>query len=143
MVAPIVDINGEQIGSHLTYAWTAGLRKELRRETRGVACNGVVKLCEYDPDDWLVIAEGVESALSAAQILVHPSWSAISAGNLKRLDLPEAVRRIIIAADNDIAGINAAHEARRRWVAEGRRVRVAMPSRPGEDFNDVLRGGGK
>jgi hypothetical protein len=27
-----------------------------------------------------------------------------------------------------------------RWLAEGRRVRLAMPPEPGSDFNDVLVG---
>ena len=32
----------------------------------------------------------------------------------------------------------AAHDAATRWLAEGRRVRVAIPPESGADFNDVL-----
>ena len=47
---------------------------------------------------------------------------------------------VIIAADHDAsgAGKEAARAAAQRWLAEGRRVRLAMPSKPGTDFNDVL-----
>ena len=35
-------------------------------------------------------------------------------------------------------GARAADAAARRWLAEGRRVRVATPDLPGQDFNDLL-----
>ena len=52
---------------------------------------------------------------------------------------------VVILADNDAngAGERAAHTAAQRWLAEGRRVRIAMPPDPGTDFNDVLRGHGR
>jgi putative DNA primase/helicase len=53
--------------------------------------------------------------------------------------LPPEVRTVTIAADNDPSGRRAAREAAARWRAEGRTVRVAMPDKPGADFNDVLR----
>jgi hypothetical protein len=37
-------------------------------------------------------------------------------------------------------GEEAARNAARRWIAEGRRVQIAMPPDPGTDFNDVLLG---
>jgi len=47
---------------------------------------------------------------------------------------------VTILADNDKngAGERAAHTAAARWLAEGRRVRIAMPPLPGTDWNDVL-----
>jgi putative DNA primase/helicase len=47
---------------------------------------------------------------------------------------------VVILADNDRsgAGEEAAHTAARRWLAERRRVRIAMPPMPGSDWNDVL-----
>jgi putative DNA primase/helicase len=56
------------------------------------------------------------------------------------LDLPNDVRRIVIAADNDENGVGqrAALSARERWTAEGRMVRILLPPNAGEDFNDVL-----
>jgi len=148
MVAPVVDVAGTLTGVHMTFLDLDGRRKadlpkEYQRECRGVMRGGAVRLAEPDdPDRTLIIGEGIESTLAAMQLLELPGWAAIYAANLKNtLELPEAVRRVIIAADNDPAGQNAAYEARRRWMAEGRTVRVAMPSRTGTDFNDILRPG--
>ena len=52
------------------------------------------------------------------------------------------MREVIILADHDAngAGERAAYAAAERWIAEGRRVRLALPPLPGADFNDVLLG---
>jgi putative DNA primase/helicase len=86
----------------------------------------------------LVVAEGVETALSAAALLGAPGWCAIAAGNMAALRLPDDVRDLILAADPGEAGEGAARQAARRWRAEGRRVRIALPNDPGADFNDLL-----
>ncbi len=58
------------------------------------------------------------------------------------LALPPGVRAVIILADHDAsgAGERAAYAAADRWLAEGRRVRIALPREPSADFNDVLQG---
>ena len=146
MLAPIVNVNGEQIGTHLTYLRVDGtgkadLPKEFQRETRGAIRGGVIRLSPHDPSCELVIGEGLESALAASQIFVLPAWAAIYADNLKStLALPATARRILIAADNDISGTgeHAAAEAQRRWIGEARAVRRLLPKAPGEDFNALL-----
>ena len=65
------------------------------------------------------------------------AWAALSAGNLVALVLPPEVRSVVIAADADMAGRRAAVAAARRWIAEGRAVRIATPNKPGLDFNDI------
>lgn len=87
----------------------------------------------------LVIGEGIETAASAGLLLGLPAWAAINAGNLARgLLLPPEVRAVVIAADPDPVGRDAAAAASTRWQSEGRRVRIATPDQPGRDFNDVL-----
>lgn len=69
-----------------------------------------------------------------------PAWAAISAGNLaKGLALPPEAWHVLIAADADIAGEQAAQAAALRWSAEGRRVEIARPRRGRGDFNDMIR----
>jgi len=46
---------------------------------------------------------------------------------------------VIIAADADPVGMQAAQDAAVRFVREGRRVRIAAPP-TGTDFNDILQG---
>ena len=88
----------------------------------------------------MAFAEGVETGLSAAELFDLPCWSAVYAGGLRSLALPPDVRRIIIAADNDVSGAGQrnALAAYDRWIAEGRSVRIKCPPDAGDDFNDVL-----
>ena len=145
MIAPVVDVDGEQTGTHLTYlrrdvAGKADLAKEFQRECRGVIHGGAIRLMEHDLGVELIIAEGIETALSAAQLFDLPCWSAVFAGGLKTTELPPDVRRIVIAADNDVSGAGQrnALAAYDRWTAEGREVRIKTPPEVGDDFNDVL-----
>jgi phage/plasmid primase-like uncharacterized protein len=146
LVAPVVDADGALIGTHATFLRADGAGKagfadpDHQRETRGVIRGGKIRLAPHDHNHELLVAEGVETALSAMQILGLPGWSTVSASGLGTVALPPAVRRICIAADNDLAGRQAAVGAHRRWTAEGRTVRIVMPTAAGTDFNDVLRG---
>ena len=83
--------------------------------------------------------EGIESCLSATQATGKPAWAALSASGLTAVDLPSEIRKVIILADGDDAGEKVASAAARRWVSEGRAVRIARPPR-GSDFNDLLVG---
>ena len=145
MLAPVVNVTGEQTGVHMTYlrrdgGGKADLPKEFQRECRGVIHGGAIRLAEHDPDAELVVGEGVESTFRAMQLFGLPCWSAVYAGGLQTLDLPPDVRSIIIAADNDVSGVGQrnALAAYDRWTAEGRSVRIKSPPDAGDDFNDVL-----
>jgi hypothetical protein len=146
MVAPVVDIHGEQVGIHMTYLRPDGLGKaefgnpELQRETRGVIRGGAIRLMPHDPKRPLGIGEGIESSLSGAELFQLPAWSAVYAGGLKTVELPPGIHAIVIFADNDASGAGqrnalAAHD---RWRAEGREVRIKCPPVTGQDFNDTL-----
>ena len=88
----------------------------------------------------MVVGEGIETTGAAASILGLPGWAGIACGNLRsRMALPDNVRSVTIAVDNDPPGQRAANGAASRWRKEGRTVRLALPDRPGQDFADVLR----
>jgi len=87
--------------------------------------------------DRLMIAEGIETALSAMQATGHPAWAALSTSGLRALDLPKDVCDVIVLADGDDPGEAAARDCGWRWKREGRRVRIARPPQ-GLDFNDML-----
>jgi DNA primase len=86
-----------------------------------------------------MIAEGIESALSAMQATAQVCWAALSTSGLRALELPDHIRDVVVLADGDAPGEAAAKDAGLRWKREGRRVRIARPPR-GFDFNDLLRG---
>ena len=109
---------------------------------RGPVGGGAVRRGTICPDDWLVIAEGIETTLSVMQATELPGWAALSASGIAQLILPPEARRVLIAADNDANGVGAvaAHDAAQRWLGEGRRVKIVVPPEVGCDFNDVLAG---
>jgi hypothetical protein len=145
MLAPVINVTGEQSGTHLTYlrgdgSGKAPLPKEYQRESRGLIHGGAIRLVPFEPDVELVLAEGLESSLAASELFGLPCWSAVYAGGLCSLVLPPEVRRIVIAADNDASGVGQrnALAAYDRWTAEGRSVRIVAPPVMGTDFNDLL-----
>jgi hypothetical protein len=62
----------------------------------------------------------------------------LSANNLPQVSLPPTVRCVEIAADHDEAGRRAARALRQRLQQSGLTARIALPTCPGHDFNDVL-----
>jgi phage/plasmid primase-like uncharacterized protein len=143
MVSAIVDVVGKMIGVHRTFLRPDGSGKadvEPAKAMLGRASGGAVRLAP--PAETLLIGEGIETCLAAMQATEQPAWAALSAGGIEALCLPAGVRQVIILADNDAngRGQRAARAAADRWLAEGRRVRLAMPPQLGTDFNDVLLG---
>jgi len=63
-----------------------------------------------EPGDVLMIGEGIETCLAAMQETGHPAWAALSTSGLRALDLPKAVRDVIVLADGDDPGEAAARD---------------------------------
>ena len=90
--------------------------------------------------DTVMVAESVMSALSAWQIRLIPCCPVAGMGAAMLSFLPpRTATNIIIAADNDEAGIRAANRLWRRMRKLGKTVTVIKPSVHGADFNDWLR----
>lgn len=145
MLAAVRDTRtGEFRAVHRTFLRPDGAGKaavDPARASLGPVSGGAVQLQQPGEGIPLVVAEGIETALSAAKMISGAAWSAISAGNLATLPLPPlpACPVVVIAADPDPPGLRAANVAGQRWRAEGRSVRIATPDKPGTDFNDLLR----
>jgi putative DNA primase/helicase len=143
LVGLVTDVAGSSVAAHRTYLRADGRGKaavEPAKASLGPVWGGAIRLQPHDPARPLVVGEGIETAASAGRLIDAPAWAAISAGNMATgLILPPQVRRIVIAADNDEPGREAATEAWARWRSEGREVRIAFPG-VFADFNDLLRG---
>ena len=139
MVALIKDgVSRAPIGIHRTYLDPSGSGKapvENPKLMLGQCRGGVVKFGTYT--DQIAVAEGLETALSVFQALQIPTWAALSTSGLIALNLPPEIRRVAIAADGDAAGEKAAQVAAKKWLLEGRTVRIARPPLH-KDFNDLL-----
>lgn len=147
MVAAVVNVKGETVAIHRTYLRAdGGAKADIPGETKlalGPLAGGAVRLAQPTAAQWLIVGEGIESTLSAMQLMKLPGWAALSTSGLRGLALPPEITWMVIAADNDIngAGEAAAIAVADRWVAEGRRVKRSKPTEPGSDFNDLLRRG--
>jgi putative DNA primase/helicase len=145
MVALVEHSERGPVGVHRTYLRPDGSDKaaaETAKASLGPIAGGAVQLVATQPGCWMLIAEGIETALSVGQSCGLPAWAALSAGGIRNLVLPVEARIVVICADNDANGIGqrAANAAAERFLAEGRRVRMALPPTLGLDFNDLLRG---
>jgi putative DNA primase/helicase len=80
------------------------------------------------------IAEGIETALAAAQLFELPVWSCISAAGIQSFEPPEGVRELIVFGDNDtnFVGQSAAYAAAQRLKRKGLVVTVEIPPTPGD-----------
>jgi putative DNA primase/helicase len=145
MIAAVARADGAIITCHQTFLQIDGSGKAPVEKPKlfpsGVDPAGAaVWFGSPDPDHWFIVAEGIESTLSAMRILgVTAGCAALSTWGIRRLVLPPDARKVIVFADSDELqqGVAAANEARRRWQGEGRTVRVLQAERDGEDANDV------
>jgi phage/plasmid primase-like uncharacterized protein len=82
----------------------------------------------------LLIGEGVETVLSLSELFPrHALVAALSAAHLAAFDLPAWVRQLLIARDNDPAGIRAARRLASRAEQAGLAVTILRPVL--KDFN--------
>ena len=123
-----------------------GKEKKSIRKSYGLIKGGFIQLGDIDRDKRLIVGEGVESTLSAAQITGLPAVSAVTVGNMKEIT-PPPCSEVIIAADNDKVGEEAAEALAQRLASSGRVVRIVPPERPHGvdkyDWNEALRDGRK
>jgi putative DNA primase/helicase len=141
MVALVMQgTDGAPMAVHRTFLAPDGRTKapvEPAKMMLGPCRGGAVRL--GPAGDRLMIAEGIETALSAMQATTQAAWAALSTSGLRTLDLPSAVHEVIVLADGDESGEAAARDCAWRWKREGRQVRIARPPE-GTDFNDLLIG---
>lgn len=137
MVVLMRSPDGEGCMVHRTLL-TADGRRDCRLFMPGPIAEGAaVRLMRAG--DTLGIAEGIETALSAAILFDVPCWAALNTSLLKKWNPPQEVKRVVIFGDCDanFAGHAAAYELARR-LAEKVSVSVEIPKVIGTDWNDVL-----
>jgi putative DNA primase/helicase len=87
--------------------------------------------------DVLGIAEGIETALSAAMIDDVPVWAALNTSLLAKFEPPPGVVRLRVYADRDEAGLASALRIVERL--QGRtQLEIRIPTAPAKDWNDTL-----
>jgi hypothetical protein len=140
LVALITDIQtNEPLSLHRTWITSTGKANiDPPRLLLGnhATVNGVIRLF---PDDevnhTLGLAEGIETALSLAWF-GYPVWATIDAGHLGKFPVLEGITQLVIAQDNDPAGIAAATACAQRWADADRWVIVTQQQQ--NDLNDEV-----
>ena len=139
MVARVKGSDGYAV--HRTYLKPDGSGKanvEPAKAMLGNCAGGAVRLVEAEGP--LVVAEGIETALSLASgLLSHPLaiWAALSTSGMQNLRLPANPSRLTIASDGDPAGRAAAQMLAERAHKLGWTVSF-LHAPDGKDWNDVL-----
>lgn len=142
MIAPLIAPDGRIAALHRTYLTIAGRKADVPTVKKltpasGPLAGACIRL--HEPARGVLgIAEGIETAIAARLASSVPTVAAYSAGNLAAWQWPPGVRRIVIFADHDRAGADAAEKLRQRVRATGRQCSVLTPTDEGADWCDVL-----
>ncbi len=132
---------------HRTYLRADGMGKadiDKAKLMLGAVTGGAIRLSEGPGP--LVVAEGIETALSLASgLLPTPAavWAALSTSGIRGLSLPDQPGKLTIATDSDDsgAGAEAGQALAARAHALGWHVSL-LPAPVGRDWNDILTGKG-
>lgn len=148
MLAAVTSPDDELVAIHRTFLTPSGHKapvsspKKLTR-TAGPMAGASIKIMKPAPRPdgslGIGIAEGLETALSAAALFDMPAWSAVSAHVLEGFTPPQEVHSVYAFADNDLnqVGQRAVGILAQRLARAGLIVRVHIPPAVG-DWNDVL-----
>jgi putative DNA primase/helicase len=141
MVGPIVAPDGRTVALHRTYLAADGHKADVptvRKLTGAAGPLGGACVPLHKPARGCIgIAEGIETALAARLASGVPTVAAYCAGNLAAWRWPTGVQRVVIFADNDNAGREAANALRARVIRAGLQANVMTPTDAGSDWCDV------
>jgi phage/plasmid primase-like uncharacterized protein len=152
MVAVAVSGKGEMLATHQTYLTEDGQKApvDVVKRINGTekwSHKSAVKFPARDTgggSSIIVLAEGVETALSVWQVTGLETWAVLSKSNFKNAPVPKNAE-VIIARDNDESDSDEAekqiHTAAIELLERCKMVSIASPP-DGQDFNDVLQGPG-
>ena len=142
-VARIVDPDGNLANVHITYLTETGDKAPVALEKR-VMAGKLPEGCAiriWPSAKVMGIAEGIETAISAAVIHKMPVWAAVNGAMLSKWIPPEVAQTVYVFGDNDFnfTGQAKAYALANRLVTQfNRSVKVKIPPETGWDWNDVL-----
>jgi DNA polymerase I-like protein with 3'-5' exonuclease and polymerase domains len=142
LLALLTDIETDAPAGILRTALTPDGRKVGKLSLGRWPTPRAIKL--WPASETLVVGEGLETVASAATRMQHesvplrPAWATVGAGRLATLPPILGVKRLIVLADNDDAGRNAARQCARTAAAAGCTALLLTPTAV-NDFNDLVR----
>ena len=143
LIAMVSTVDGKPANIHRTFVRADGAGKADMDEPRalmpGRIPDGAAIRLSSVYGERLGIAEGIETALAAADRFKVPTWAAINSTILAKWVPPESVREVVIFGDNDpkYGGAAAAYALAHRLAVKGITVDVRIPDAIGTDWADV------
>lgn len=141
MVAKIVAHNDCAVNLHLTALTPQGFKADVETPKRvmpGKLPDGcAIRLAPAAPV--MGVAEGIETAISAALMFDMPVWACVNGTLLSKWIPPEVAESVTVFGDNDgnySGHAKAYHLANRLEVQFKRKVEVRFPPTIGTDWND-------
>jgi putative DNA primase/helicase len=144
MMAMVTGPHDLPVNIHRTFLTLDGRKANVpspRMAMEGPIPSGsAIRLAKHDAV--LGVAEGIETAFAAMALFGVPVWSTMNSGLLKTWEPPAGVTDVIVFGDHDLkfGGQAAAMALAHRLACDGanpRTVRLEIPPRPGDDWNDV------
>lgn len=146
MIAAITDPQNNLVNVHQTFLTSEG-HKDLSKSPNKMVMKGQLpegsSIKIWDEKEIMGVAEGIESAMSAAILFKMPVWAAVNATLLSKWVPPTLAKEIHIFADNDenFTGQSKAYIlANRLALMFDKKCFVHIPVISGSDWNDVLMG---
>jgi hypothetical protein len=117
------------LGTDRRGTWATG--KKSLGPIKGGACRLTA------PAEQLQLCESIEDGLALLQMIGRPTWAVPGAVFMENFEPPPEVREVVLAPDNDKAGLEAIEKAAKNLVSERHQVRRLLPPH-GKDWCDVL-----
>ena len=143
LIAAVRDVDGNVTGVQRIWLAQDGRGKAAVAKPKlslGRVKGGAIRLGDPDGAGAVTVCEGPEDGLSLLAMLGGPVWVAAGASFLPHMQFPAEAGSVLIGADNDPAGAQAAQAAAHAFAARGLSVRIIRPLAGFKDFNDELRG---
>ena len=140
MLASVTDATGRAVSMHRTYI--QGGRKapvpSAKKLMQGLPLAGAaIRLTPISRT--LGIAEGIETAIAAAELFEVPVWSCVSTTGIESFEPPAGVEHVVVFGDHDanFAGQAAAYRAAHRLALKGLEVEVCIPPTVGDWLDEL------
>ncbi len=141
IMAPLTAPDGRTVALHRTYLTPEGRKADVPTVKKLTAASGPLAGASvrlHSPRRGTIgVCEGIETALAASMGSGVPTVAAYCAGALAGYSWPAGVQWLVIFADADKAGREAADKLRVRALSAGLRVNLMMPTEAGTDWCDV------
>lgn len=112
--------------------------KKMYAAHNGALRGAAVRFAPPDKQGRIIVAEGIETALAAAEMFGLPASAALSANGIAAFEWTSGTGELFIVVDNDPTGRAAAEKLARRALKAGLMAYIWQPETAGFDALDEL-----